>query len=1012
MYEQKKKQVSYLTLLLCDTGLVAALTAESVLLGWNLKAVAQLWIGLVICWALHIQKGIPDKLKKWMLFFMTMSAFLFYGSHASSLYDLAVVMSGGIMIYFAAGMYRMIDLCMAAFYAVMLYNLIFVTGSSLELTPLTVSRILLHMGLVFLVGHLAKYVSDKWNREEREIGERLAEMEETSRRTEDFLANVSHELRTPINAVTGLTSVMLKNVTGAEERENLMSVQRAGHRLFRQIEDILDFTEIDTGRVTLSREEYMISSLVNDLAAESVMLEKREGLELLFDVDAQVPAALCGDVRKIRKIIAHLMDNALKFTNAGGCRVRLYGLKKPYGINLCIEVSDTGIGMDKKSLEKVTERFYQSDGGRSRKAGGLGLGLSIVYGLAAAMEGFIHVESREGEGTDVVVSIPQEISDASCCMKVEEPASLCLACYLKPEKYQVPRVRRFYDEMISHIAPGLGVAVHRVFNLDELKRLAAAYRLTHLFLAKEEYEEDPVWFEALAGEIRVALIADPGYALAKESRIKLLSKPFSCFQVVGLLNAREKEEGKEPVRGRMRCPGLRVLVVDDEPMNLMVAEGIFGDYGMQVRTAGGGAEAIEICGKEEFDVIFLDHMMPQMDGVETLKHLRRLKADSRRPFIAIAYTANAVSGAREMFLREGFDGFVSKPVEAMELEHVLRQVLPASAIRYEEREEDAAGGSQESNGAESQENHKAESNESGRAEASESGEAASKENGKAKPQKSDRAESKESGGADALGKGKRPAKGTGGQEDLAPFLEMGVDIKAGLSHCQDDPSFYLRMLSLYGEEGEQKAEGLALSYEKKDYKNYHIQVHSLKSASRLVGADMVSKLARDMEEAVKRGDTAYMQNHHQELMRAYRETVCGFCEILGIEGDAEKDGGEKSGVKKSGVGKGVGEGVEKGVEKDGIEGGAREQGAALLEGPQISGRELLERLRELKESLDTYEADRAGRLIDELGKSIWQGGTVGELLREIKRSVGQFEFEAASERLAALTERVKEGEAR
>ena len=130
----------------------------------------------------------------------------------------------------------------------------------------------------------------------------------------------------------------------------------------------------------------------------------------------------------------------------------------------------------------------------------------------------------------------------------------------------------------------------------------------------------------------------------------------------------------------MICRGVRVLVVDDEPMNLMVAEEIFRDYQMIVTTAESGREAIELCRTQEFDLIFLDHMMPEMDGVETLKHLRKVNADTGRESTVIAFTANAVSGAREMFLREGFDEFVSKIVEPLEMERILRKVLPKASI--------------------------------------------------------------------------------------------------------------------------------------------------------------------------------------------------------------------------------------------------------------------------------------------------------------------------------------------
>ncbi len=933
MYDQEKKQASYLTLLLCYTCFLAVLTVESALMGWSLGAMVRLWAGLIVCWAVYISRKVPDDVKKWLFFLVTMAAFLFYGLHETSFYDMAAVMSGIIVIYYAAGMYGMIGLCMAVYYAAMLGSMTFVMRGSLEFTPLTVSRILLHFGIVFLVGRLTKMMADRREREESGIGLRIAELEEMNRRTEDFLTNVSHELRTPINAVTGLTAVMLKGGDGAAYRDNLLSVQKAGHRLFRQVEDILDFTEIDTKRITVSEEDYMISLLVNDIASESWLLEGKENLELIFDMDAEIPAVLHGDSRKIKKIIRHLLENAVKFTDEGGCCVRIYCLKKPYGINLCIRVTDTGAGMTGEDLEKITEKFYQSSGGRARRAGGLGIGIPIVYGMAAAMDGFVHIESSVGTGTTVTVSIPQKVVNENRCMAVEDPKSLCLACYLRPEKYQVPGVRTFYDEMISHIASGLEISVHRVFNTEELEKLNSTYRLTHLFLAKEEYEENLAWFEELDREIQVVLVAQPDYALPAGSRVKLLPKPFSCFPVVNILNAAGEEKDGERQASRMLCPDIRILVVDDEPMNRMVAEGIFRDYGMQVKTAGSGREAIEICGKEDFDLIFLDHMMPQMDGVETLHHLRRLKTDSSRPLTAVAFTANAVSGAREMFLREGFDEFVSKPIETSELERVLRKLLPKARIQYVDQ--NAAW---------------------------------------------DRERTAMASAEDAVQEAAAPEKGGPagkGQDPLAAFRDMGISVDQGLSYCRGDQAFYLNMMTMYGQEAEQKSADLQELYEKRDYENYRIQVHALKSTSRLVGVELVSERAKELEDAAKKSDAGYMEEHHQDLLDLYRETADRIREIL----EPEESGAKEQEMPEA--------------EEDGKNG--------------ISGEELLACLDGLQESLDTYEQDKARSLIGELGGRVWDGRELRALLRDVERSVEEFEFEAAAEALEALRAQVRGG---
>ena len=680
MYEQERQRAAHLLILLCYTILTIVLTGESLLLGWETEAIVLLLLGVVVCWTVHFTEKFPVDISVWIYFILTMLAFFFYGIHETSIYDMAPVMMVIILIYSTTEMYSIIRLCVVVYFFTMTYDLFFVMGKSMELTPLSISRTLLHFLLVYMAGWLMKVVMQRRRQERKNNDSRIAGLEETNRRTEDFLTNVSHELRTPINAVTGISAVMLKREEDADKRKEIASIQEAGHRLFSQIEDILDYTEIDTGKMKVSKEPYVLSSLLNDIITGSQMLTEENAPEVIFDVDAKIPSALVGDARKIKKILRHLIDNAVRFTKKGGVYVRVYTLTKPYGVNLCMEVSDTGIGIEKEDLEKITEKFFKSDGGKNRRTGGLGLGLPIVYGMVTVMEGFMQVDSNLNDGTTVTVSIPQAVADAAPGMVLENRTSLSLACYVRLEKYEIPKVREYYNEMISHLVTGLDVPLHRVSDLEELKKLVSVYRLTHLFVGREEYEESRQFLDSLDQDVEIIVVADERFALPDNGRVKLLNKPFYSFMIASVLNAEASGDTEILKEKRMLCPGVKVLVVDDEPMNRRVAEEIFKGYQMQVQTAESGRMAIDLCEREDFDLVFLDHMMPEMDGIETLKRLRKIHTDSGRGLTVIAFTANAVSGAREMFLKEGFDEFVSKPIEYSEMEHVLRKVLPKSAI--------------------------------------------------------------------------------------------------------------------------------------------------------------------------------------------------------------------------------------------------------------------------------------------------------------------------------------------
>ncbi len=923
MHSEEKQRVAHLVLLLCYTFFAVVLTVESVLLGWEKGFIRRELIGLVLCWGLHIHGKVSPVVRQWIYFVVTMAAFVFYGSHKTSVYDMAPVMIGIIIIYYTAEIYMAIRLCVAVYFLVMAYDLVFVIGDKFEFSALSISRTLLHFTLVFLAGYLANILVRKRVRERTETEERIAALEEINRRTEDFLTNVSHELRTPINAVTGLTAVMLKSEEKEEKRNDIRAIQKAGQRLFGQIEDILDYTEIDTGRIRISEEPYMLSSMVNDIVIGNRIMDTESMPELIFDIDAKIPSILSGDGRKIRKIITHLVGNAIKFTKKGGVYVRIEAIKKTYGVNLCIEVSDTGIGIEEENISKITEKFYQSSQGRNRRAGGLGLGLPIVHGMVSAMEGFMRIESRPGSGTTVLVSVPQKVSDETPGMVVENKEQLCLACYLRPEKYEVLEVRGYYDNMISHMAQGLDLALHRVFDLEDLKKLISVYQLSHLFLGKEEYQEDTAYFEELAQSIRVILVAEDGFGLPKESRVTFLPKPFYCFPVVSLLNARRDKDMEVSKKERLLCPGVKVLVVDDEPMNLMVAEGIFKGYQMKVTTAESGRKALELCGKEDFDLIFLDHMMPEMDGVETLKQLRSIQKTDKN-LTVIAFTANAVSGAREMFLQEGFDEFISKPIETLELERILKKMLPRSSVEFVE---------------------------------------------------DTYVEEKKEGGTETMETEKERESETETvlpQKDMMECLQnAGIDTALGLSYCQGEESFYKELLLKFAEDAGQKKEEINRFYGQEDFANYRILVHALKSTSKMIGAMELSEMAKGCEDAAKHQDAEYINAHHQELLVKYDQTVRDLFEAVG---------------------------------------GGTEEAAENFEGEEIGKEEFFEKLESLKESLSTFEEDKAQALISEMSDAAYQGKPVREMLKEIQKDVEDFEFDSATEKTEALLKEIKGGD--
>jgi nitrogen-specific signal transduction histidine kinase/CheY-like chemotaxis protein len=439
--------------------------------------------------------------------------------------------------------------------------------------------------MIFFIGRFSKTIIDKWLMVLNRSRDEVDQLTEATDHLNDFLANVSHELRTPVNAIIGLTSLCIDKSRHREVEGDLIAVRDSGRKVAEQISDILDYSEIDRKKAVCNNEDYMLSSVLHDLVTD-VKQYKSKNVELIIDVDPSIPAVMNSDVAKIKKILRALITNGLKYTQKGGVYVRITTEHHDYGVNLCIEVTDTGKGMSDYELEKVYDSFYQADSSRTRQGGGLGLGLAIASGFVALLGGFMTIESKPDVGTTVNVSIPQKVIDPISCMSVAAPDKLVLGAFLHFEKYDHPAVRDYYNSMVLNIVKGLGVQMHRVNNAQNLKLLHESVHLTHLFIAEEEYNDNVDLIETLAKEMVVAVVANKGMILPKNTHVKVMEKPFYCFPVVSILNS--TVDSKEEAAKQLRCEGVRALVVDDESMNLVVAKSIFGRYGMKVFTVTSG----------------------------------------------------------------------------------------------------------------------------------------------------------------------------------------------------------------------------------------------------------------------------------------------------------------------------------------------------------------------------------------------------------------------------------------
>ena len=660
--------------------LFLALIVETLVMQWETWAVAYLTAGILLMWSCHFSRTVSLEHRVPLYVIIMLGAFFFYGIHKTSLFDVPIIAIIMLSVFLTMECDWAIYVGGVFYFLILAWQFLVLKNVDIFTTSLEISRLVLDIVAVVIATLSTRDVSRRRKKSQESVENAVSELEEINHQTENFMANVSHELRTPINAVSGIGESLLKKEQDPQKRRELFAIKRAGQRLFYQISDILDYTELGLKRLKVSESPYRIVSCINDIVSGLYDMEEKPSVELMFDVDISMPSGLVGDESKIKKILRHLIDNAMKFTAEGAVYVKVSSLSKDYGANLFISVCDTGIGMSEEQLDKIFRKLYQADADRSRKSSGIGLGLTVIYGLVQSMGGFIQIESEVGRGTEIHVSIPQKVLDDTPCMSISSEQSLCIAYYFRAEKFSNPMVREYYERMISTIQESLPGMLIRTADMVGLERISQQYPLTHIFTAQEEYEANRDFFTTIASHVNVVVVVGRHYNARSMGAIPVVKKPLFSLPLVNILNGEYHTDTGVAVQ-RFICPDVKVLVVDDDDMNLLVAEGVLKDYQMQVTLARSGKEAIELCKKQDFDLLLLDHMMSEMDGVECLHILRRLNTHTEKEMIAIAFTANAVSGAREFFLGEGFNEFISKPIELVSFERTLSHALPKTMIK-------------------------------------------------------------------------------------------------------------------------------------------------------------------------------------------------------------------------------------------------------------------------------------------------------------------------------------------
>jgi len=487
----------------------------------------------------------------------------------------------------------------------------------------------------------------------------------------DFLAKMSHEIRTPMNAIIGMAELALREENMPESgREHVLTIRQAGTNLLSIINDILDFSKIESGKLEIVPTDYLLSSLINDVI--SIIRTKVIDSEILFvvNVDCNIPNELFGDEIRVRQALLNILGNAVKYTEKGF--VSLTVMKEAINentVNLVIEVADSGKGIKKENIGKLFQDFVQIDLSANRGIEGTGLGLAITRSVINAMNGEISVESEFGKGSTFTVRLPQTIRGSKKFSFVEAPETKGVLLYEQ---------RGVYSSSIFRSLENLGVKCKCVDNDSEFAVELESRSWQFVFISSGLLGKTANLIEETGSSAKIVALAKFGEAIAGKVS-DVLTMPAYSIPVANILNgnaARSAFSENRELTVKFIAPDAKVLVVDDIYTNLKVAEGLMQPYKMQVELCDSGLKAIEALKQKRYDLVFMDHMMPEMDGIEATTAIRAMEDEWFKTMPIIALTANVISGMRELFISRGFSDLLAKPIDVSKLDEILNNWIP------------------------------------------------------------------------------------------------------------------------------------------------------------------------------------------------------------------------------------------------------------------------------------------------------------------------------------------------
>jgi CheY-like chemotaxis protein len=474
-----------------------------------------------------------------------------------------------------------------------------------------------------------------------------------------------------MNAIIGMTELALRDAITPRMIEYLANIRQAGSNLLSIINDILDLSRIETGNFHLNPVPYRFASLLNNVINVIRVRFSEKPILFLVNVDAGLPNNLTGDEVRVRQILFNILSNAVKYTNQGFIRLTVSGVRSGHDVLLRFEIADSGIGVKESDIDHLFGDFVRLDTERNRGIEGTGLGLAITKRLCLQMGGDIKVSSVYGEGSLFTVTLPQRFTGDDPVAAVEEKDGRPVLLY---------DGRPLYAASVFDTLRNLGIAVSRHDDLSGFLADLEGGGFSLAMVSLDAAERANAVIKKTKQKTTLVLLAEMG-ELSSFQNIPVITMPAYAVPVANVLNGANISTPDRKPLVRFTAPKVRALIVDDIVTNLKVAQGLLAPYRMQIDICETGARSIVLARKNRYDIIFMDHMMPVMDGIEATAGIRALEGEHYRDVPIIALTANAVSGMREMFLANGFNDYLAKPIELSRLNEIMERWIPAEKRR-------------------------------------------------------------------------------------------------------------------------------------------------------------------------------------------------------------------------------------------------------------------------------------------------------------------------------------------